>query len=91
MTRRPIEYDGVGQPVRGDVGEPTSLAEVLRGSEAAFYLVHRLGEPDFARADARAAAAFGSAAAEAHVDRIIYLGGLGDTNDDLSEHLRSRR
>ena len=41
--------------------------------------------------DAQAATAFGAAAAEAQVGRIIYLGGLGDTNDDLSEHLRSRR
>jgi uncharacterized protein YbjT (DUF2867 family) len=63
----------------------------LQGSEAAYYLVHRLGEKDFARADAHAASAFAAAAAEAQVGRIIYLGGLGDTNDDLSEHLRSRR
>jgi uncharacterized protein YbjT (DUF2867 family) len=63
----------------------------LQGCQAAYYLVHRLGEKDFARADAQAAGAFGAAAAEAQVGRIIYLGGLGDTNDDLSEHLRSRR
>jgi uncharacterized protein YbjT (DUF2867 family) len=91
MTRRPEEYEGVGEPVRGDVADPSSLAGALRGSEAAYYLVHRLGEKNFARADAQAATAFGAAAAEAQVSRIIYLGGLGDTNDDLSEHLRSRR
>ncbi len=91
MTRRPEDYDGVGEPVRADVAEPASLVGALQGSEVAYYLVHRLGEQDFARADARAAAAFGAAAADAHVGRIIYLGGLGDTNDDLSEHLRSRR
>ena len=91
MTRRPEDYDGIGEPVRGDVAEPASLASALQGSEAAYYLVHRLGEKNFARADAQAATAFGAAAAEAQVGRIIYLGGLGDTNDDLSEHLRSRR
>lgn len=91
MTRRPEDYDGVGEPVRGDVADPASLASALQGVEATYYLVHRLGEQNFARADAQAAAAFGAAAAEAHVGRIIYLGGLGDTNDDLSEHLRSRR
>ena len=53
--------------------------------------MHRLGEKDFALADAEAATKFGHAAAEAGVGRIIYLGGLGDSNDDLSEHLRSRR
>jgi uncharacterized protein YbjT (DUF2867 family) len=91
MTRRPKEYSGAGEPVKGDVAEPASLAGALRGCDAAYYLVHRLGEKDFARADAEAATAFGEAAAEAEVGRIIYLGGLGDTNDDLSEHLRSRR
>src|ERR1700722_19341200 len=91
MTRRPKEYSGAGEPVRGDVAEPASLAGALRGCDAAYYLVHRLGEKDFARADAEAATAFGRAAGEAGVTRVIYLGGLGDTDDDLSEHLRSRR
>jgi len=91
MARRPDDYRGAGEPVRGDVADPASLANALRGCEAAYYLVHRLGEKNFARADAEAATAFGRAAAEAQVSRIIYLGGLGDANDDLSEHLRSRR
>jgi uncharacterized protein YbjT (DUF2867 family) len=91
MTRRPEDYDGVGEPVGGDVADPASLASALGGVDAAYYLVHRLGEQDFARADAQAAGDFGAAAADAHVGRIIYLGGLGDTSDDLSEHLRSRR
>jgi uncharacterized protein YbjT (DUF2867 family) len=91
MTRRPEDYDGIGEPVRGDVADLDSLASALQGSEAAYYLVHRLGEKDFVSADAQAATAFGAAAAESNVSRIIYLGGLGDTDDDLSEHLRSRR
>jgi hypothetical protein len=37
------------------------------------------------------AEAFGHAAADAHVRRIIYLGGLGETGPGLSEHLSSRR
>src|SRR4051812_49822666 len=37
-----------------------------------------------ARAFARAAAATG-------IDRIVYLGGLGQDSDQLSRHLRSRR
>ena len=79
MTRRPEDYHGVGEPVRGDVADPASLAGALQGCDAAYYLVHRLGEKNFARADAEAASAFAAAAAEAHVGRIIYLGGLGDT------------
>ena len=91
MTRRPEDYRGAGEPVKGDVADPSSLVGALQGCTRAYYLVHRLGEKNFARADAEAAIAFGRAAAEAQVGRIIYLGGLGDANDDLSEHLRSRR
>ena len=34
---------------------------------------------------------FGGAAARAGLERIVYLGGLGDDDGDLSAHLRSRR
>ena len=40
---------------------------------------------------AEAARSFAAAAAAAGLRRIVYLGGLGDDNDDLSAHLRSRR
>ena len=33
---------------------------------------------------------FGEAAREAGVERVVYLGGLGPTGEDASEHLRSR-
>src|SRR6185295_11996365 len=61
------------------------------GCDAAYYLVHSLDDAEFARRDADAAREFAQAAADAGVSRIIYLGGLGDDDDDLSEHLRSRR
>ena len=44
MTRRPEHYSGAGEPVKGDVAEPASLVEALHGCDAAYYLVHRLGE-----------------------------------------------
>ena len=91
MTRRPEAYDGVGRAVAGDVHEPESLAAALEGCDAAYYLVHSLASPDFERLDAEAASAFGRAAAEAGVRRIVYLGGLGRDEDELSPHLRSRR
>ncbi|HEY2565318.1 MAG TPA: NAD(P)H-binding protein [Acidimicrobiales bacterium] len=91
MTRHPEDYRGVGEPIRGDVSDPASLAAALRGCTAAYYLVHRLGEQNFASADAAAAATFGRAAAHSGVNQIIYLGGLGNSADDLSAHLRSRR
>jgi uncharacterized protein YbjT (DUF2867 family) len=91
MTRHPDSYRGAGQPVFGDVHDPGTLGPALAGCEAAYYLVHSLADADFARKDALAARAFGQAAATAAVQRIIYLGGLGDESDDLSAHLRSRR
>jgi uncharacterized protein YbjT (DUF2867 family)/membrane protease YdiL (CAAX protease family) len=91
MTRRPAAYDGAGRAVHGDVHDPGSLAAALDGCDAAYYLVHSLASPDFRRLDAEAASAFGRAAAEAGVRRIVYLGGLGRDDDELSPHLRSRR
>ena len=91
MTRHPETYAGAGTPVYGDVHERDSLSAALAGCDAAYYLVHSLGDAEFVQRDADAARAFGRAAADAGLGRIVYLGGLGDDNDDLSEHLRSRR
>lgn len=91
MTRHPDDYDGVGTPVYGDVHSPETLPDALEGVEVAYYLVHSLDSPDFERLDAEAATAFGKAAAAAGLQRVIYLGGLGNDDDDLSPHLRSRR
>jgi uncharacterized protein YbjT (DUF2867 family) len=91
MTRHPDRYTGAGQPVAGDVGDPASLQAPLAGVEAAYYLVHSLDSAAFEEVDAQAARAFGAAAAAAGVQRIIYLGGLGADDQQLSAHLRSRR
>jgi uncharacterized protein YbjT (DUF2867 family) len=91
MTRHPASYHGAGDPVFGDVSNAASLHSALTGCEAAYYLVHSLGSSTFERDDADAASSFGSASSEAGLERIIYLGGLGRDDDDLSPHLRSRR
>jgi uncharacterized protein YbjT (DUF2867 family) len=78
--------------VEGDVLDRTSLDRALAGVQTAYYLVHLMsGSNDFEREDRQAASNFGAAAKQAGVERIIYLGGLGDdTRSDLSPHLRSR-
>ncbi len=91
MTRRPDSYAGQAQAVFGDVHDEESLVEALTGIDAAYYLVHSLDSPDFARLDREAATNFGRAAAKAGVQRIVYLGGLGADEDQLSPHLKSRR
>ncbi len=76
----------------GDVLTPETLDGVFEGVDVAYYLIHSLGIGDeFEERDQRAAENFAEAASEAGVDRVIYLGGLGETGEELSAHLRSRR
>jgi uncharacterized protein YbjT (DUF2867 family) len=91
MTRNPDAYDGPGEPVFGDVSDPGTLAGPLEGVDVAVYLVHSLDHDDFEHKDARAARAFGLAAAVNGTRQIVYLGGLGKDGVALSAHLRSRR
>jgi uncharacterized protein YbjT (DUF2867 family) len=95
MIRRPAQLAGRVAPstevVRGDVAEPASLRAALDGVDAAYYLVHSMASgTDYREADRRGAQAFGEAAREAGVRRIVYLGGLG-RDEDLSGHLSSRQ
>ena len=48
------------------------------------------GRAGFERRDRQAAQNFIFAADQSKVARVIYLGGLGETGDNLSEHLASR-
>jgi uncharacterized protein YbjT (DUF2867 family) len=91
MTRHPDDYTGPGEPVYGDVADAASLERAMAGVDAAYYLVHSLESADFEEKDADAALNFGKAAADNELERIIYLGGLGVDDGDLSPHLRSRR
>ena len=93
LVRNSSSYDapeGI-EVFEGDLLEPNSLEGVFDGIEAAYYLVHsmRAGK-DFAERDRKAARNFADAAS-GKVERVIYLGGLGETGDELSEHLGSRR
>ena len=95
FTRHPEYLEarvGLGtEVVQGDVFEKESLFRALSGVHTAYYMIHSLAaKGSFVKNDRRAAEIFGSAAREAGVQRIIYLGGLGE-GPDLSEHLASRQ
>jgi uncharacterized protein YbjT (DUF2867 family) len=78
--------------VTGDLLEPLTLPAALAGVDTVYYLVHSLGggRAGFEQRDRQAAENFTRAANDAGVRRVIYLGGLGETGPQLSEHLRSR-
>jgi len=75
----------------GDALRPDTLRGAGRGIHAAYYLIHSMGRggpKDFAPRERAAAVAFARMAGEEGVERVVYLGGLGDRPH--SEHLRSR-
>ena len=77
--------------VEGDVLKPTSLQSAMDGVDSAYYLVHSMGSTGaFEEEDRRAANGFATAARDAGLRRIIYLGGLGK-GEKLSRHLASRQ
>ncbi len=78
---------------KGDVLDYSSLLPVLHGVDTAYYLVHSMAEgaKGFEERDEIAASYFSRAARESGVQRIVYLGGLGDAEANLSSHLASRQ
>lgn len=95
FTRRAEALAGKVAPTTevsaGDVFDPLSLAAAMTGIHTAYYLIHSMGSSgSFEEADRRAAHNFAEAARDAGVSRIIYLGGLGNEDETLSSHLRSR-
>ena len=79
--------------IEADVMELETLGPALEGIEEAYYLVHSMepgGGAGFADKDRQAAENFASAAGEAGVRRVVYLGGVESSAGEESEHLKSR-
>ena len=96
LTRRPeflaprVAADT--EVVEGDLLDLASLRRAMMGIDCVYYLVHSMGSgPRFEEQDRRAAEQLAQVARDASVRRIIYLGGLGDSQHTLSPHLRSRQ
>lgn len=79
--------------VEGDVFKPETLVSALADIDMAYYLIHSMSSDadDFHSRDLLGARQFGGAAEENKVKRIVYLGGLGDPDENLSKHLQSRQ
>jgi uncharacterized protein YbjT (DUF2867 family) len=80
------------EPAEGDLIAGAGLERALEGCSTAYYLVHSMeaaADDAFADRDRRAAEAFARAAADAGVERIVYLGGIAPAAA-ASRHLGSR-
>jgi uncharacterized protein YbjT (DUF2867 family) len=72
-----------------DLTRPRGVAEALAGVRVAYFLVHMIGDSeDYPAIERAAAGRFGRLAREAGVERMIYLGGLGE--EETSKHLAAR-
>jgi uncharacterized protein YbjT (DUF2867 family) len=92
LVRDPVRAEGKPwadqvELVQGDVSRSETLPASLDGIQVAFYLVHSLARPseDFVTEDVTAARNFGAAAREAGVERIIFLGQLGQPKPGEAE------
>src|SRR4051812_49766355 len=66
--------------VEADLTDATPLADAFAGVDLAYFLVHLMGQvDDYPKAEIRAATRFATAAREAGVAQMVYLGGLGRT------------
>ena len=96
LTRTPQGLSGTGwagdvEVVEGDLSDLSSIGSAFDDVDQVVYLVHSLGIGDDFMQQERVTARNARMASEhAGVRHLVYVGGLGDDDDDLSPHLRSR-
>lgn len=96
MARTPEKLDG--RPWRGDVEvthadaqDADDVRRAMEGVDVVYYLLHSIGTGrGFVDTERRTAENIAGAARDAGVSRIVYLGGLDPTGEELSDHLASR-
>jgi uncharacterized protein YbjT (DUF2867 family) len=77
-----------------DALDADQVAAACEGVDAVYYLIHGMGGgDDFARTDREAATNVADGVRAQGVERIVYLSGVVPdvVDDELSEHIRSRR
>jgi uncharacterized protein YbjT (DUF2867 family) len=80
------------EPRAIDALRPETLPRALEGISTLYYFIHSMepGAAEFDERDRAAALNVARSARAAGVERTIYLGGLGDEEATLSQHLSSR-
>ncbi len=84
------DLEAVGAELHvGDVTDPGSLTGAGKGIDVAHFLVHSMAAGEgFAARERQGAVEFARMAKREGVQRVVYLGGLGE--ESTSKHLRSR-
>ncbi len=85
-------WTGQVEVVQADVLQPATLPQAFVGVASAYYLAHIMdGVADFRERNKSAARNFGHAARAGGVQRMVYLGSLGNAEADRSQRLLSRQ
>lgn len=96
LARNPVRLKGRSwfnkiDIIQADVTSPSTLAHALYGVHTAYYLIHNMSYGHgYTALELESARSFASAAEEAGVEHIIYLGGLADPEQHIAPHMRSR-
>jgi uncharacterized protein YbjT (DUF2867 family) len=96
LARHPRRLDGRSwsrqiEVVPGDVMDPSTLMPALEGVHTAYYLIHNMSSGrGYTERELVASGNFAKAAEAAHIEHIIYLGGLADPEEHIAPHMRSR-
>lgn len=78
--------------VKADLLDNTSLDDIPKDIDIAYYFVHSMGssKTNFVDLEAKVAENFVSAVNKTNTKQIIYLSGIINNEEKLSKHLRSR-
>src|SRR5215207_9871489 len=96
LARDPVRLKGRSwfrhvEVIQGDVTVPSTLHTALQSVQTAYYLIHNMSHGHgYTSLELDSARAFASAAEQAGVEHIIYLGGLADPEQHIAPHMRSR-
>ena len=96
LVRTPQNLEGrtwlsAVQVAKGDLLDPQSLPTALKDVSTAYYLIHNMSSgKQYETREIISANNFSTAASQAGLEHIIYLGGLAHKAEAIGSHLRSR-
>jgi len=96
LARNPLRLKGRSwfnqiDIIQADVTSPKTLTHALDGVHTAYYLIHNMSYGHgYTELELESAHAFATAAEQAGIEHIIYLGGLADPEQHIAPHMRSR-